>query len=72
MKGLIMLEEYIGKVGKCSHNKVGLITGVKTDKNNKQFCVGKRVSDGKPWRSMNPEIVANSVDEYKAKDVVYQ
>ena len=55
---------YIGKVAKCSKGLVGIIEGQKELPWGPSW-VGKRVKDGEPWASRNPEVLAPSLFEFQ-------
>jgi len=54
----------IGKIGKCSKGLVGIIEG------RKEFpwglsWVGRRVKDGEPWASRDPEVLYPTLFEFR-------
>jgi hypothetical protein len=53
----------IGKVAKCLHNKVGIITNVVYPLYGERIHYGITFG-GKPWQSIKPTILADSVEEY--------
>ena len=58
-------QDTIGKVARCKHGLIGVIKeirhypGIKVYLGESLFCVGKH------WQSVQPEILANSVAEYR-------
>lgn len=60
-----IMEDLIGKVGICSHGRIGVITDFQVLPWGDSW-VGVGI-DGKEWSSRNPIIIANSVEEYIKK-----
>jgi len=56
----------IGKVATCSHEHIAVIAATKVDAKKRTIYIGKRIIDGKPWQSMKPKILGNSLEEYNA------
>lgn len=59
------MEDLIGRVGICSHGRIGIITGRAVLPWGDSW-VGIGI-DGKDWASRNPIVIAKSVEEYIAK-----
>lgn len=59
------MENMIGKVGICSHGRIGVITGREVLPWGDSW-VGIGI-DGKEWASRHPIIVANSIEDYMQK-----
>lgn len=60
------MNKHTGKVAKCKHGKVGVITNYSTS-----YVYGKLTHTwigislkGRRWQSKDPEIIAENLDEY--------
>ena len=62
-KKSIVEEDLIGKIAICGNDIIGIITGRKTLDHGESW-IGERLDDGGPWASRNPEIIADSIEEY--------
>lgn len=56
----------VGSVATCQKKVIGVITGTKTDAKGRTLFIGKTFA-GKPWQSVKPIVLANSIEEYNAK-----
>lgn len=50
----------------CQKRAVGVVTGTKTDLKGRVVYLGKTLM-GKPWQSVKPVVLANSMSEYHAQ-----
>lgn len=57
----------LGSVAMCQKKVAGVITGTKTDAKGRVVYIGKTLA-GKPWQSVKPVILANSLEEYTASE----
>ena len=61
----------IGKICKCKQGKIGIVTGMFknsgpnwTGKDRSVLYRGINIYNGCSWQSLNPEVIAGSMDEY--------
>jgi hypothetical protein len=64
-----MKTNLIGKICKCAHNQIGIVTFVR-EAQDRHLWYGINLYTGGAWQSRNPEIVADGIDEWVEKRYV--